>query len=57
MNPENRIAIALNTVSVARVGKNPSAGIFVSLEQEIITNCLAVEWVQAFQTVALVVAN
>jgi hypothetical protein len=57
MNPENRIAIVLNTVSVAIIGKNPSAGIFVSLEQEIITICLAVEWVQASQTVALIVAN
>jgi hypothetical protein len=57
MNPENRIAIVLNTASVAIIGKNPSAGIFVSLEQEIITICLAVEWVQASQTVALVVAN
>ena len=57
MNPENWIAIVLNTVSVALVGKKPSASIFVSLEQEIITVCLAVEWVQTFQTVALVLAN
>jgi len=57
MNPENWVAIVLNAVSVALVGKNPSAGVPVSPEQEIITICLAVEWVQAFQTVALVFAN
>jgi hypothetical protein len=57
MNPENWIAIVLNTASVAIIGKNPSAGIFVSFEHEIVTICLAVEWVQAFQTVALVVAD
>jgi len=57
MNPENWIAIVLNAVSVALVGKNPSASVFVSLEREIIPICLAVEWVQAFQTVALVLAN
>ena len=57
MNPENRIAIVLNITSVALVGKKPSAAISVSLEQEIITICLTVEWVQTFQTVALVLAN
>jgi hypothetical protein len=57
MDPENRITIILNTVSVALVGKNPRAGILVSLDEEIVTKCLAVEWVQAFQTVALVLAN
>ena len=57
MNPKDWIAIVLNAVSVALVGKKPNAGISVSLEQEIITICLAVEWVQAFQTVALVLAN
>jgi hypothetical protein len=57
MDPENRIAIILNTVSVALVDKKPRAGISVSLEEEIVAICLAVEWVQAFQTVALVLAN
>ena len=57
MNPKNWIAIVLNTVSVALVGKKPCAGVFVPLEQEIITICLAVEWVQAFQTFTLVIAN
>jgi hypothetical protein len=57
MDPENRVAIVLNTVPVALVGKKPKAGISVSLEEEIVTICLAVEWVQAFQTVALVLAN
>jgi len=57
MNPENWIAVVLNTVSVALVVKNPIAGVLMSLEQEIITICLTVEWVQAFQTVALVLAN
>ena len=57
MNPENWIAIILNTASVALVGKKPCAGVFVPLEQEIITICFTVEWVQAFQTFALVVAN
>jgi hypothetical protein len=57
MNPENGITMILNTVSVALVGKKPRAGILVSLEEEIVTICLAVEWVQTFQTVALVLAN
>jgi hypothetical protein len=57
MDPENRITMILNTVSVALVGKKPRAGILVSLEEETVTRCLAVEWVQAFQTVVLVLAN
>jgi hypothetical protein len=57
MDPENWIAIVLNTVSVTLVGKKPSAGVLVPLEEEIVTICLTVEWVQAFQTVALVLAN
>ena len=50
MDPESSIAIALNPVPVALVGKEPSAGVLLSLEAEIVTVCLAVEWVQAFQT-------
>jgi hypothetical protein len=57
MNPENLIAIVLNIVFVALVGKKPGAGVLVSLEEEIVTVRLAVEWVQAFQAVALVLAN
>jgi hypothetical protein len=57
MDPENRIVVILNTVSVTLVGKKPSTGVLVPLEEEIVTVCLTVEWVQAFQTVALVLAN
>jgi len=57
MDPEDSIPIVLNAVPVALVGKNPSAGVLVSLEEEIVTLCLAVRWVQAFQTVALVLAK
>jgi hypothetical protein len=57
MDPENRIAIIINIVSIALVGKKPRASVSVSLEEEIVAICLAVEWVQAFQTVAQVLAN